>query len=442
MVPRATSASSWLALFALLPPPSCRAAAQQPPAPPVAWPPSANVASPVWTPPAVQWGTTPGRLPNSGPSEPAGFGIRAIDCLDTWADGRTYCYSDLPLHSNPVCPGSYNSEIGCFSSANGYTNWTFHGIVIHKGQLGSADSGGVATPTALAANGRVYLYFSQEGGPPEYKPVTDLPNGPRGIGIGRADHPTGPFTRLATPAAAAPAWPKNRSWVHGPHPGGILDDSQVLAYGGKYHLFHSRKLSTDTPGCPVSTAGSNPCCVEWRVSTDAETWVRRGVVLARQPPCEHMACEPMSARVYNGTLVLVTDGGTCGRNGYLVSALASFTGEKLLGRNSNLFASSPFEIDDFSRDRLGTNARKTQLDGVSHSKRICTAWHGAVHLPTDRSTAVDRPLPLPAGAWRARLGVSSDAERWAAKVRGCGDRIWQPRSQRYLQYAAAARKSR
>eukprot|EP00658_Telonema_sp_P-2_P041427 TRINITY_DN29626_c0_g1_i1.p1 TRINITY_DN29626_c0_g1~~TRINITY_DN29626_c0_g1_i1.p1 ORF type:complete len:342 (+),score=57.17 TRINITY_DN29626_c0_g1_i1:153-1178(+) len=272
--------------------------------------------------PPVNWSAHSGRLPNSGPGVHGGFATRAIDCLMWPPDGRTYCYTDVSLHSNPVCPGAYMTEIGCFSSPDGVADWRFHGIAIHRNQSGSEDSGGVATPAAIVTNGMVYVFFSQEGGPPAYNPVTSLPNGPRGIGIGRAFHPLGPFKRLP-PAVPAPPWPLDHSWNHGSHPGGILDDSQLLEYDGEYHLFHSRKLSTDTPGCPPSVNGSNPCCVEWRVSQDAENWVRRGVVLTRAAPCEQQACEPMSARVLGDMLLLVTDGGACGQDTPL--GLASFT---------------------------------------------------------------------------------------------------------------------
>ncbi len=394
-----------------------------------------GVAAP-WSPPSVQWNASAAgaRLPNYGPGEPGGFAIRAIDCLDWAADGRTYCYSDLPLHSNPGCPGSYNSEIGCFSSANGYTNWTFHGIVIHKGQLGSVDSGGVATPTTLATNGKVYLYFSQEGGPPDYKPVTALPNGPRGIGIGRADHPTGPFARLA-PAAAAPAWPKNQSWVHGPHPGGIFDDSQVLEYGGQYHLFHSRKLSINTPGCPAPAGGSNPCCVEWRVSSNAEQWVRRGVVLSRRPPCEQQACEPMSARIYGDIIVLVTDGGACGDHD---GSLASFTANVSLLGGVAPFAFEPTDpplLEDFLHFPSTLSVRDWAFrvmpkDGLPRFVGVATGSSGH-----DRNASFsifpvgDSPAPMPPHVSSSFTVLGAGSTSWNGIYTSTREGIYQQQGQ-------------
>jgi len=140
-----------------------------------------------------------------------------------------------------------------------------------------------------------------------------------------------------------------------------------------------------------------------------------------------MACEPMSARVYNGTLVLVTDGGACGRNGYLVSALASFTGEKLLGRNSYLFASSPFEKDDFSRDRLGTNARKTQQWMAFHTANA-SALHGMAPFtfqPTDPPLLTDHyhfPPGLGVRDWAFRVMPKDGPPRFVGVATGSGNR--------------------
>ena len=86
-------------------------------------------------------------------------------------------------------------------------------------------------------------------------------------------------------------------------------------------MLHSRKWSTDTPGCVSNAEVGRNDCVEWMVSADAETWERRGVVLAartaavgprnctkadRGLSCIEGGLEPMSARIYGDTLVLLT----------------------------------------------------------------------------------------------------------------------------------------
>ena len=243
-----------------------------------------------WRLPRVDWSAGGARLPI-----PAGAKtVRAVDSI-VWLDNRTYIYTD-------VTP---QGEIGAFSSANG-RNWSYHGIVVHK-HTSDADAAGVGTPSALVrGDGRVFLYFKQSAA-----------SGPRGIGIAAAAHPLGPFSRLLPAAAAPPRW-------HRPYgPGGIFDDAQVFEHEGLYHMLHSRKYSTDTPGCVSNKTTGRNDCVEWMVSKDAQTWERRGVVLAahdaavgprhctkadRGLSCIEGGLEPMSARIYGDTLVLLTDG--------------------------------------------------------------------------------------------------------------------------------------
>eukprot|EP01045_Picozoa_sp_COSAG04_P023003 COSAG04_NODE_2673_length_3755_cov_2.892505_6_plen_117_part_01 len=113
-------------------------------------------------------------------------------------------------------------------------------------------------------NNTVLLYFAYEGLP--------VSAGLRGIGIARATHPLGPFERLP-PAAVAPV-----GWHRPKGPGGIFDDPEVMHYGGRYHLFHSRKHITDR-NCSWPGQQGPPAdhCVEWRVSEDGEVWERQGV---------------------------------------------------------------------------------------------------------------------------------------------------------------------
>ena len=109
-------------------------------------------------------------------------------------------------------------------------------------------------------------------------------------------------------------------------PGGILDDPEVLWYGGRFHLFHSRKaLQAGDTSCtnhadegsavaalsnntkPAAPTGLPSHCVEWRTSVDGTNWERRGVLT---PPATGAAMsETMSAQIYpNNTLVIITDG--------------------------------------------------------------------------------------------------------------------------------------
>ena len=107
---------------------------------------------------------------------------------------------------------------------DGLSGWQYHGIAVHR-NTSAADLREVGTPAALVKDGRVFVYFKYTAA-----------NGTRGIGIAAADHPLGPFARLA-PAAPAP------EAFHRPFgPGGIFDDTQVFEHEGRLHMFHSRSV--------------------------------------------------------------------------------------------------------------------------------------------------------------------------------------------------------
>ena len=113
-----------------------------------------------------------------------------------------------------------------------------------------------------------------------------------------------------------------------------MDDPEVLWYGGRFHLFHSRKrlqagdanctnynsnhhdgddatssgVATPANSTEAAAADLPSHCVEWRTSVDGICWERRGVLT---PPKSGPAMsETMSAQIYpNDTLVIITDGG-------------------------------------------------------------------------------------------------------------------------------------
>jgi hypothetical protein len=241
-----------------------------------------------WRLPPIDWSS--GGI--VGPTDH--YAVRAFDVVYWKPDSTWYLYCDLVLYSNPECPSSFGSEIGVFSAPTLDSAWTYHGTAVPKNHS-AADAGGLATPTAIVRDGKIYVYFAYEGLP--------VGAGLRGIGGATAVHPLGPFTRTP-PVAAAP-----EGWHRPSGPGGILDDPEVIFWGGRFHLFHSRKhLQAGDFNCsrtPLRPAESPfwAKCVEWRTSNDGISWERRGVL-----DSEEMS-ETMSARVYpNGELVLMTDG--------------------------------------------------------------------------------------------------------------------------------------
>ena len=88
----------------------------------------------------------------------ANFSVRKLEAFHYPPDGRTYAYADIVNYSDPYYPISYSSEVGAFSSPDGFTGWQYHGIVVPRGKPGSWDGAGIASPgAAVAADGTVLI---------------------------------------------------------------------------------------------------------------------------------------------------------------------------------------------------------------------------------------------------------------------------------------------
>ena len=365
-------------------------------------PPASN-----WKLPAIDWSATP----QIGPTITHGAGayaVRAIDSVFWPADGRVYAYCDLVLFSNPKCPSSFGSEIGVFSADSYGSEWMYEGIAAHKNQS-IADAGGLATPAAMVVNGSaVMLFFAYEGLP--------VGAGERGIGLARAAHPLGPFTRLP-PAAVAP-----KGWHRPLGPGGIFDDPEVMHYGGRYHLFHSRKhvrsndTSCDKDGRDVGTgngvqnccllAGEDPesasanHCVEWRTSDDAISWKRMGVVHSpgvtpgANKTIDPEMSETMSIRIYGETVVMITDGH--GMSAYVTEA------KNLLGDSADFkwSAATPTpKINDYAGlsktgKYVGVTLRVMPETGdpdSAHPTHVMLGWRPPKNSTSVAPGQVDKP---------------------------------------------------
>ena len=132
----------------------------------------------------------------------ANFSVRKLEAFHYPPDGKTYAYADIVNYSSYYYPDSYSTEVGVFSSQDGSTNWTYHGIVIHRGAAGAWDVGGIASPgAAVVLSGTVVVGFCGE----------DSPSGGinRGIGIAVASHPLGPFVKRSKPVSV-----DGMGWVH------------------------------------------------------------------------------------------------------------------------------------------------------------------------------------------------------------------------------------
>lgn len=154
------------------------------------------------------------------------FSVRKVEYVYYPADAHTYAYADIVNFTDLYYPGSYSSEVGVFSSPNGRTNWTYHGIVLARGPAGGWDSGGIASPgAAVAPDGSVFVGFVAENSP--------RGGHNRGIGMAIAPHPLGPFTKNKEPVAS-PAGLCGGA--------GRCDDIIMQARpDGEIHLYHSVK---------------------------------------------------------------------------------------------------------------------------------------------------------------------------------------------------------
>jgi len=185
------------------------------------------------------------------------FSIMRLSAIMWPGDGRTYAYSDVVPFSDPYYPASYSSAIGAFSSADGHTDWTYHGIVLRAAKGWSA--GGVATPGAAVVqrNGAAavlvsYTAESQDGG-----------KGTRGIGLLNSTHPLGPFDEMPAPAL-------------GLYGDCHSDDSQLLASADGVDLFHRlrRNGANGSASCGLEAlnCSAGDCIYHRRSQDGGETW--------------------------------------------------------------------------------------------------------------------------------------------------------------------------
>ena len=218
------------------------------------------------------------------------FSVRKVQAIYYPADNRTYAYADIVNFSDPFYPVSYSSEVGVFSSPDGFTQWTYHGIVVPRGPPGAWDSDGIASPGAAVAADGVTVLVGYAG---EHSPSG---GNNRGIGLATAPHPLGPFTKSASPVAS-PAEMCGGS--------GRCDDVVMEARRGAVHLYFSVKNSDRPSSCPV-----DHCIRHVATSDSGRTWSNSTIVLSRRGTMETFEGRWFPAlRGGVGGMILVTDGG-------------------------------------------------------------------------------------------------------------------------------------
>lgn len=115
------------------------------------------------------------------------------------------------------------------SSGDGY-NWTDVGEAIRRGPRGSWDESGAIAPYVVHHKGKFYVFYTGFRG--------DLAT--RDLGCAIADRPSGPWTR----------WQGNPVLRRDPDPAawdsGMLGDSNVILYQGKWWLYYKSRRDKET----------------------------------------------------------------------------------------------------------------------------------------------------------------------------------------------------
>jgi beta-xylosidase len=124
----------------------------------------------------------------------------------------------------------YHASVWYATSPDGH-EWTEQGEAIPKGGEGSWDENGVFTPTTLVEGGKWYLFYTAVP-----KPFTNDNGGsnatPTGIGVAVADHPQGPWHKLAGNPLIRPSDNPDDFDSH------RVDDACLIIRGGKYWLYY------------------------------------------------------------------------------------------------------------------------------------------------------------------------------------------------------------
>ena len=163
-------------------------------------------------------------------------GICRRDPSDVIRVGETYFVWYTKVVNGPGIfqyPSGYTGSVWYATSEDGQS-WKERGVCVRKGAQDAWDGHGVFTPGILAANGRYYLFY--DGVP---NPMT--PEAPTGIGIAISASPYGPWAKFENNPILKPSTdPQQFDSFR-------VDDSCLLARGGKYWLYYKGRQAGHTP---------------------------------------------------------------------------------------------------------------------------------------------------------------------------------------------------
>jgi hypothetical protein len=310
-----------------------------PPAPPPAPPPPCTGPTCFTFRPDWSSGSAASTLPT------ANFSVRKLEAVVWPRDNRTYAYVDIVDYASIYYPASYSTEVGVYSSPNGFTNWSYHGIAVPRGPKGGWDGGGIASPgAAVAADGSVIVGYAAE-----QSPAGGIN---RGIGVAIAKHPLGPFVKQPTPIADP------KTICSGT---GRCDDVIMQSRpGGEVHIYHSVKGSNVAPGDGI----------RHRMSTDAgKSWGNSSLVLSSRLQPGHEPAESIAGKFFpqmcggKGGMVIITDG--CKGAGCLHAYVS-----KTAGDMQNFVATTRPSLTPAEHPPFGSPGSLTKGDWASQAGQI------------------------------------------------------------------------
>ena len=133
-------------------------------------------------------------------------------------------------------PSGYYADVWYATSPDGAV-WTEQNKAVGKGGEGAWDEYGVFTPTILIAEGRYYIFYTAVP-----KPFSrENPPTPTAIGVAVSDSPDGPWSRFS-------GNPVLKTGGSGEWDSGRVDDSCLIARGGKYWLYYKGRQLGLSPG--------------------------------------------------------------------------------------------------------------------------------------------------------------------------------------------------
>ncbi len=207
-------------------------------------------------------------------------------------NGRVYLYCSND-DENAVEGGYVMKSIVCVSSRD-LKNWTDHGVVFRV-PTNAAWAANAWAPAAIERNGRIFLYFGNNGS---------------GIGVASSTSPTGPFSDAKGSVlinASTPGASGANMWLFDPAVF-IDDDGQAYLYFGGNGIANARviKLNADmisTSGAALTISTPNFFEASWMHKRNGVYYLSYSSNLSSGLTIDYLtSSNPMTGFIYAGTV--------------------------------------------------------------------------------------------------------------------------------------------